>query len=134
MTRVGDDVLVGAKPRGIRGRPEDLATVLAYHERSKHYPYRYARSLGYMDWATQPDPFRRYTRAPLLPLDLVPPTGSPAYDAAFQPGAIRPASLGRQSISQLFQDALGLSAWKQFGLIDEVDSKIGEGGMGEMYE
>ena len=97
------------------GRPEDSATVLAYHERSKHHPHRYARSLGYMDWATQPDPFRRYRRAPLLPLDLVPPTPSPAYDAVFRPGAIRPAPLGRQSISQLLQDALGLSAWKQLG-------------------
>ena len=96
-------------------KPEDLATVLAYHERSKHHPDRYARSLGYMDWATQPDPFRCYTSAPRLPLDLVPQTGSPVYDAAFQPGAIRPAALGRQSISQLFQDALGLSAWKQLG-------------------
>ncbi len=37
-----------------------LETVLAYHERTKHHPHSYARSLGYLDWDTQPDPFRRY--------------------------------------------------------------------------
>src|SRR5712691_10523015 len=31
--------------------------VVAYHERTKHHYHRFASSLGYMDWATQPDPF-----------------------------------------------------------------------------
>ena len=31
---------------------------------------QYARSLGYMDWANQPDPFRRYEGAPLIRLPL----------------------------------------------------------------
>ena len=34
--------------------------VVAYHERTKHHYHRFAASVGYMDWATQPDPFRRY--------------------------------------------------------------------------
>ena len=44
--------------------------VVAYHERTKHHYHRYAASLGYMDWATQPDPFRRYDGAPLVRLPL----------------------------------------------------------------
>ena len=36
----------------------DLERVTAYHERTKHHPDRYARSLGYMDWESQPAPFR----------------------------------------------------------------------------
>src|SRR5439155_19869669 len=29
--------------------------VVAYHERTKHHYHRFAASVGYMDWATQPD-------------------------------------------------------------------------------
>ena len=42
--------------------------VVAYHERTKHHQHRFARSLGYMDWATQPDPFRRYDGASVISL------------------------------------------------------------------
>ena len=44
--------------------------VVAYHERTKHHYHRFAASLGYLDWATQPDPFRRYDGAPLVRLPL----------------------------------------------------------------
>ena len=66
-----------------------------------------------MDWATQPDPFRRFTGAPLIPLDLVPVGAEPRYELPFLAGQVAPSPLDRASISQLFQDALGLSAWKQ---------------------
>ena len=39
---------------------EALKDIFRYHETTKHHLYRSARSLGYLDWATQPDPFRRY--------------------------------------------------------------------------
>jgi len=32
----------------------DVQQVLAYHEETKHHPHRYARSMGYLDWANQP--------------------------------------------------------------------------------
>jgi hypothetical protein len=37
-------------------------------ERTKHHYHRFAASVGYMDWATQPDPFRRYEGASLVRL------------------------------------------------------------------
>jgi hypothetical protein len=37
---------------------------MRYHERSKHHFGRYARGPGRLDWANQPDPFRRRARAP----------------------------------------------------------------------
>src|ERR1700730_16838106 len=52
-------------------RDRDLSAeqvVVAYHERTKHHYHRYAAALGYMDWAKQPDPFRRYDGAPLVRL------------------------------------------------------------------
>jgi SagB-type dehydrogenase family enzyme len=99
----------------MRASAESLATTLAYHERTKHYPGRYARALGHMDWATQPDPFRRFAAAPILPLDLVPVGDQPRYEPAFVLGNIRPAPLDRRWVSQLLQDSLALSAWKQAG-------------------
>ena len=96
-------------------RRASLETVLAYHERTKHFPGRYARALGYLDWATQPSPFRRFSGAPLLPLDLVPLGEEPRYEPAFFRDRVPPAPLDRRSVSQLLHDSLALSAWKQAG-------------------
>ncbi|MGB6328412.1 MAG: hypothetical protein WBF48_05760 [Halarcobacter sp.] len=38
----------------------NLNMVYTYHNETKHSQQRYARSLGYMDWATQPNPYRTY--------------------------------------------------------------------------
>ena len=92
-----------------------LETVLDYHQRTKHFPGRYARALGYLDWATQPDPFRRFPGAPLLPLDLVPVGDEPRYEPAFFAGRVPPAVLDRRTVSQLLHDSLALSAWKEAG-------------------
>ena len=45
--------------------------VLDYHERSKHHLNRYAPGPDGLDWASQPDPFRRYAGAPDLELPLL---------------------------------------------------------------
>ena len=42
--------------------PSALDITLAYHERTKH-PASVPAALGYMDWDTQPDPFRRFDGA-----------------------------------------------------------------------
>jgi SagB-type dehydrogenase family enzyme len=68
-----------------------------------------------LDWATQPDPFRRYAGCRQFPLtpDLdFPDTG---FDQLHQPGAIPPQPLTRDSLSRLLQLAMGLSAWKVYG-------------------
>src|SRR3990172_1025965 len=48
-----------------------VTETLLYHEQTKHHFHRYARSLGFLDWANQPNPFRSYegvtaVRLPLL--------------------------------------------------------------------
>ena len=65
---------------------DPLATVRAYHEQTKHHFNRFARSLGYLDWATQPNPFRTFAGAELV--DLVEPLRS-ARAAARRRGAGR---------------------------------------------
>lgn len=83
-----------------------LETVLRYHQATKHHVHRFAHGPGYLDWDTQPNPFRRYNGASLIALDTVAPTDEPRYDDAFIEGRSPPVPLHRHSISQLFFDSL----------------------------
>jgi|CXWL01.1.fsa_nt_gi SagB-type dehydrogenase family enzyme len=93
-------------------KPGDIAT--RYHERSKHHFHRYARSLGYLDWATQPDPFRRFAGAPIIELPFREDGEGPIYDDLFTPSAITPKPVNVESIASLFELSLALSAWKTY--------------------
>ncbi|MGZ6140323.1 MAG: SagB/ThcOx family dehydrogenase, partial [Myxococcaceae bacterium] len=86
--------------------------VVAYHERTKHHFHRFAASLGYMDWATQPDPFRRYDGAALLRLPLPKEGRELPYWQLFVAGSVTPAPLDIDGISVFFRYALSLTAWK----------------------
>ena len=92
---------------------KELQKVFHYHETTKHSQKRYAKSLGYMDWATQPDPFRIYknTKNISLPLSFNNPT--PPYSLLDE--KLPSAPLGEESISQLLQFSLGIAAWKNSG-------------------
>jgi SagB-type dehydrogenase family enzyme len=92
--------------------PDELRRVLEYHQDTKHHFQGYARGPGNLDWATQPDPFRRSAGARLKLLKKIPPTDEPLYDDAFVQGLIPPVSVSLRSISQLFYDSLAVSAWK----------------------
>ncbi len=87
---------------------------IQYHQLTKHHFDRYARSLGYLDWATQPDPFRRYHGARLVPLQFSKNDSSPSYDDLFVPGAVPCQSVTLTTISEFFEFSLALSAWKQY--------------------
>jgi SagB-type dehydrogenase family enzyme len=86
---------------------------LHYHQATKHHFNRFARSLGYLDWATQPDPFRRYAGAVVVPLshDIV--AAERRYTSLYQRDA--PACpIDDRSIAEFLRCSLGLSAWKQY--------------------
>ncbi|MEZ4382846.1 MAG: nitroreductase family protein [Nannocystaceae bacterium] len=97
-----------------------LAAVRDYHRRTKHHgPGRYARSLGYLDWDSQPDPFRRFEGAALVELAREdPPTEAAAprwptilRDAPWRPSAPLDAGL----LGRVLYHSLALSAWKEHG-------------------
>ncbi len=88
--------------------------VVAYHERTKHHFHRYAASPGYMDWATQPDPFRRYQGAKLLRLPLPKPGRPLPYWQLYARGDVPSEPLSLESISLFLRYALSLTAWKRF--------------------
>ncbi len=91
---------------------------MRYHERTKHHFARFAPGPGQLDWANQPDPFRRFEGAPLTRLPLLAPDDeprAPAYDSLYAPGAVASAPLELRALSRLLEYALALSAWKQAG-------------------
>ncbi|MCP9450007.1 MAG: SagB/ThcOx family dehydrogenase [Nitrospira sp.] len=97
---------------------DSVEGVIRYHERTKHHYHRYARSLGFLDWANQPDPFRRFAGAELIPLPLLnadEEPESPPYEAIYEPGAVPARSVTKRTLSRFFEFALALSAWKKAG-------------------
>src|SRR5437773_1271847 len=91
---------------------------MRYHERTKHHFNRFAPGPGGLDWANQPDPFRRYAEAPLTRLPILKAEEeplSPRYDSLYSPGAVASVPVSVRALSRLLEYALALSAWKQAG-------------------
>jgi SagB-type dehydrogenase family enzyme len=89
--------------------------VRAYHQRSKHGFGAYAKGPGMMDWATQPDPFRRYAGTEVLELPLLAHRFAVPYADLFRPGAVPVRPMTPDAIAVLLELAFGLSAWKGYG-------------------
>lgn len=84
-------VLFDTMPVDIRG----------YHQRTKHAASRYALGPAFLDWESQPNGFRRFDGARLVPLPL-------------RLGAERAAEpLNLASLGLFLELALGISAWKE---------------------
>ena len=93
---------------------------MRYHERTKHHFNRYAAGPEGLDWANQPDPFRRYegaalSRLPVLGAEEEP--RSPSYESLYRPEkcAGAGAAVTIRTLSRFFEYSLALSAWKQAG-------------------
>ncbi len=100
------------------GALDPLEVVMRYHQETKHHFSHYARAPGSMDWANQPDPFRRYEGSPLIPLPRLQPDDapfSPRYEDLYHPGAIASAPVSVRTLSRFLEYALAISAWKQVG-------------------
>lgn len=81
---------------------DDLAAVWTYHRDSRHRPDGYAPSPGFLDWDSQPNPFRLFPGAPRFALPLVDqPPHTPLVGAP---------DLGRLGLFCAL--AAGLSSWK----------------------
>ncbi|KAL8495614.1 hypothetical protein ACS0TY_019658 [Phlomoides rotata] len=98
-------------------KQELLTQILEYHNQTKHSFTKYSRGPHGLDWANQPNPFRRYLAAPLLPL-LHPSssgnTDTPPYASLFSE-LPSPEPISKTTISQFFYNSLALSAWKTTG-------------------
>lgn len=89
-----------------------LSVVNAYHQRSKHGTHGYAAGPASLDWDAQPNPYRRYEGCSTLLLPFCSPEIS--YASLFE-NHIPATPLNLNSIAQLLEYALSLSAIKVFG-------------------
>lgn len=95
--------------------PDNRDAIVLYHERTKHHLSRYAAGPGQLDWATQPDPFRRYADSEHLPLALAADRIALPFSALHQACHVSPSPLDREHVGILFELSMALSAWKAVG-------------------
>ncbi|HRW83090.1 MAG TPA: SagB/ThcOx family dehydrogenase [Methanothrix sp.] len=96
---------------------QELESVLAYHQATKHSFTKMAPGPKTMDWANEPAPFRRYRGAELVELARPEPSPGegPEFDLALSEGNVPPRLLSFETVSQLLFDSLAISAWRRAG-------------------
>jgi SagB-type dehydrogenase family enzyme len=93
--------------------PDAVADIIAYHERTKHRPECYANGPHGLDWASQPNPFRRFIGAPLFRLPLTGPDDTPPSATLFGAATVTPRPFTLGAVSLFLELTLGLSARKE---------------------
>ncbi|MFK5948751.1 MAG: hypothetical protein QM500_08295 [Methylococcales bacterium] len=69
--------------QNVGNRKDSLKQVLDYHSATKHYFQNFVIGPDSLDWANQPEPFRRDNGSQVIYLEKIPPTKEPLYDEAF---------------------------------------------------
>jgi SagB-type dehydrogenase family enzyme len=87
-------------------------TIFEYHEATKHHYKRFAKSMGYMDWANQPDPFRHFEDHPPIPLPLLENDPDGNYSDLYLRGKNPERAFELEYVAGFLELSLGLSAWK----------------------
>ncbi len=86
---------------------DPLTRAITYHQASKHHLDRYAPGPDRLDWANQPDPFRRFSGAPRIELPLRADALATPF-ASVRPGERpTPHPLERDALAILFELSLG---------------------------
>jgi len=85
-----------------------------YHDATKHHFGRFARSPGRLDWATQPNPFRRFDGAPVEALPRATMAEGVVFDDLHR-RVVPPVPVTAASLGECLRCSFGLSAWKAYG-------------------
>ncbi len=93
---------------------DDAERVIAYHERTKHHPHRYARSPGFLDWEKEPNPFRLYEGCSIIPLPLTVTEPGATYPRLYHRLQDPSRAFTRDHVSTFLELSVGLSAWKSY--------------------
>ncbi len=84
----------------------------AYHQESKHGYQRFAPSPGFLDWDTQPDPFRLFHGATHLKLPFLQRDPKATAEHLFV-GGLPAGDIHINVIAALLELSMGLSTWKE---------------------
>ena len=101
--------------KNILKKADKSQEVFNYHERSKHFPYRYAKSSGYLDWSNEPFPFRIYDGARTIKLSLEGKDSEAEHLGLYKRGNNKLKPFTLEHISKFLELSMGLSAWKGYG-------------------
>jgi SagB-type dehydrogenase family enzyme len=82
-----------------------------YHQETKHTVAKLRAQGGYLDWANQPDPFRRYRGAPEV--RLPPPERPPPAEYFELADATGGPTVGLATVSQLLYYSMAIATWKE---------------------
>ncbi len=93
---------------------QERECVYRYHQRTKHQLDQYAAGPNSLDWASQPDAFRRFAGTVTLPLLLAADHRQALYSDLFCPGKIKPELMTVEGVGVLLELSFGLSAWKAY--------------------
>ncbi len=93
----------------------NIDAVIYYHEETKHHFHRFARSLGHLDWANQPHPFRYYEGAPRIALPFLSLKEDVPYESLYNHRLGEHHAIDESSIADFLRYSLGLTAWKKYG-------------------
>lgn len=93
---------------------QSLQTILTYHQQTKHHFQRYASGPDGLDWKTQLEAFRTFTGCTNSDLPLLVQETEVLYKDLYQTEKIPSQALSLNTIAQLLELSLGLSAWKQY--------------------
>ena len=88
---------------------ERAQIAIAYHERTKHRPERYAAGPETLDWTAQPDPFRSFKGSPTTRLSLCSGRLATSFVNIYAPEEICSPALSLESLATLLELSLGLS-------------------------
>src|ERR1039458_2163697 len=99
-----------------------IGDIIDYHDRTKHHPERYANGPGGLDWAKQPDPFRRFKGAPAFRLSLAARDDTPPAAALFGAATMTSQPFTLERLSLYLELSLGLSARKEMGSSELVSA------------
>ena len=86
--------------------------MIQYHEETKHHFHRYAKSLGTLDWANQPNPFRFYEGVTPISLPFAKNDSDAAYMDLYERTRNPSRAFSFENLSLFLELALGISAWK----------------------
>ena len=120
MTRFLERALVGLDEEPVNHETERL---FAYHHATKHSYYSVRASAHFLDWHNQPNPFRTYQGARMVPLERNPPSLDAGTFETMAALAKRrgggkgrkeePVPLDARWLSRFLWHSMAVSAWKQ---------------------
>ncbi|WP_024787163.1 SagB/ThcOx family dehydrogenase [Lebetimonas sp. JH369] len=84
-----------------------------YHNKTRHFPNKFAKSLGYLDWANQPNPYKEYINAKKIPLPN-PKTENLTYEKLYLKNSSKEINI--QNLATFLRYSASINAKKVLGM------------------